>query len=124
MVSGTRILVVDDSEQSRRIFADVLKTQGYTVHTARDGKWAWGLLCRSWIAYDLVLTDLMMPKMDGIELLSKIRADSPWIRVVIVTANPDPEVRSRAMKLGAFAVISKPCDMEQLKGTVKSALVK
>jgi DNA-binding NtrC family response regulator len=66
----------------------------------------------------------MMPRMDGIELLSRIRAGSPWVKVVIVTANPDPEVRSKAMKLGAFAVISKPCDMEHLKGTVKSALVK
>jgi len=82
------------------------------------------LLCRAWTSYDLVVTDLVMPEMDGIELLSRIRAESPWIKVVLITAHTDPAVRSKALTLGAFAVISKPCDMEQLKGTVKSALVK
>jgi len=124
MVRRTRILVVDDSEHSRRVLADVLKAQGHTVHTARDGRWAWMLLCRAWTSYDLVVTDLVMPEMDGIELLSRIRAESPWIKVVLITAHTDPAVRSKALTLGAFAVISKPCDMEQLKGTVKSALVK
>jgi len=124
MVTGTRILVVDDSEHSRLVLADVLKAQGHTVHTASDGKWAWLLLCRAWFSYDLVVTDLVMPEMNGIELLSRIRADCPWIKVVLITAHIDPEVRSRALMLGAFAVLSKPCDVEQLKGMVELALAK
>jgi CheY-like chemotaxis protein len=81
-------------------------------------------LQQAWFAYDLVITDLMMPRMDGIELLTNIRAYCPWIRVVLITGRRDHEVASRAQMLGAFAVLAKPCGIEELNGTIKLALLK
>lgn len=124
MAPESRILVVDDSEESRRILADILGRKGYTVNTAPDGEWAWVLLQQTWFSYDLVITDLMMPGMSGIELLAKIRACSPWIHVVLITGHLDGGVALRARELGAFAVLPKPCSIEKLNGTVRLALLK
>ncbi len=121
-MAGVRILVADDDEASRRFFADVLEMLGYQVHTAPDGGNAWMLLHQSGFSYDLVVTDFMMPAMNGLELLTKVRADSPWIKVILITGRFDPDFKSKAQTLGAFAVLSKPCDVEQLKGTVELAL--
>jgi CheY-like chemotaxis protein len=79
MLARDRILVVDDNESIRSILAEALEDQGFRVSTAADGQSAWDLVRRMPFAYDLVLTDMMMPAMDGIALLSKIMMDSPWL---------------------------------------------
>ena len=103
--------------------ADLLGRQGYGITTAPDGVLAWRLLQRSSVAYGLVVTDFMMPRMNGIELLEKIRAAYPWIRVVLITGHLEEEITSRAQRLGAFAVLPKPCGLEQLHGTITRALL-
>jgi len=124
VTADSRVLVVDDSEESRQILSEILRTKGYTVNTAPDGESAWTLLQQSRFSYELVITDLMMPWMSGVELLRKIRADSPWINVVLLTGHLDHEVTLRAQRLGAFAVLSKPCDIAKLEGIVERALLK
>lgn len=124
MAGAGRILVVDDSDESRRILADILGTLGYSVSTAPDGERAWMLLQQAGFPYDLVITDFMMPRVNGIELLEKIMAEYSWIKVVLISGHLDHEVTSKARRLGAFAVLPKPCGIEMLSGTVKLAMVK
>ena len=123
MASMGSILVVDDSDESRRILADILGMLGYSVSTAPDGERAWILLQQAGLPYDLVITDLMMPRLNGIEVLEKIMAQHSWMKVVLISGHLDHEVTSKAQTLGAFAVLPKPCGIEMLSKTVKLALL-
>jgi DNA-binding NtrC family response regulator len=116
------ILVVDDCEGNRTLLADLLGRQGYNITTAPNGALAWGLLQQSSMSYGLVITDFMMPRMNGIELLEKIRVAYPWIKVVLVTGL-EKAITSRAQRMGAFAVLPKPCGFDQLHETIKRALL-
>ena len=119
------ILVVDDSEGTRTLLAGLLDRRGYRVTTAPDGLLAWRLLQQSSASYDLVITDFIMPRMNGIELLEKIQVAYPWIRVILVTGHGylDNTITSRAQQMGAFAVLPKPCSFEQIQGIIKLALL-
>jgi DNA-binding NtrC family response regulator len=122
MLARDRILVVDDDDSVRSILAEALEDQGFRVSTAADGRRAWELVRQTPFAYDLVLTDMMMPGMDGIELLSKIRGDSPWIKVIVMTALDNPDLKVKAELLGAFTVLSKPFGVEQVQLILRRAL--
>jgi CheY-like chemotaxis protein len=124
MIPGDRILVVDDSEAIRQILADALEQQGYRVQTAADGYQAWELLRQNRFCYDLVITDVTMPAMDGLELLARIMADWPWIKVVLITGCAETDLKLQAQMLGAVAVLSKPCSLEQIQRTLRLALTK
>jgi CheY-like chemotaxis protein len=124
MIPGDRILVVDDSETIRQILVDALEEQGYRVETAADGRQAWDLLRRNPLCYDLVITDVIMPAMNGLELLASIMADLPWIKVVLITGCVDPDLKLQAEMLGAAAVLSKPCSLEHIQRTLQLALAK
>ena len=119
---AVRILIVDDSEAIRLILADALEQQGYRVQTAADGRQAWKLLRDNPLSYDLVITDVTMPAMDGLELLARLTADWPRIKVVLITGCADPDLNLRAQMLGAVAVLSKPCSLEQIQRTLRLAL--
>jgi CheY-like chemotaxis protein len=80
MIAGDRILVVDDSDSVRRILAEALEGEGYRVYTASDGRRAWDLLRQYPFFYDLVISDVMMPAMNGLELLRRTIANFPWGR--------------------------------------------
>lgn len=122
MMPGGRILVVDDCAEVRGFLAMTLAKQGYQVQTASDGRRAWELLRQSRFACDLVLSDVLMPAMDGLELLRRIRADSPSIKAIFLTGDPDPDLQVRARSLGAVAVLSKPCELERIYETLRLAL--
>lgn len=122
MTPGSRILVVDDHIATCEILADALEIQGYKVQTAADGRQAWDLVPQSPMAYDLVLSDVNMPRMDGLELLARIRADAPEIHVILMTGHPDPAILEQAQRLGAVAVLLKPWGLEQLYRTLQRAI--
>ncbi len=124
MLARDRILVVDDNESIRMVLAESLAFQGFRVSTAADGKRAWELVQHTPFAYDLVLTDMQMPAMNGIELLSKIMIESPWIKVIVMTGTQDPDFKVKAELLGAFTVLSKPFGVEQVSQTLRRALAK
>lgn len=119
------ILVVDDSEGTRTLLANLLVGRGYSVATAANGMLAWKLLQQFSVSYGLVITDFIMPRMNGIELLEKIRTAYPWIEVVLVTGHGHlgNAITSRAKRMGAFAVLPKPCSFEHLHDTIKRALL-
>ncbi|TSK08975.1 MAG: sigma-54-dependent Fis family transcriptional regulator [Geobacter sp.] len=117
-----RILVVDDELSMREFLAILLDGEGYLVDQAESAEHA--LSCMSRQQYDLVLSDVSMPGLGGIELLCRIKADSPDTAVLMITAFTTAEEAVEAMKLGAYDYIGKPFKVEEVKVLVGMALEK
>jgi len=119
-MNGRKILVVDDDESLRRITQLQLQEAGYAVITASDGAEALRRIAEDRPA--LVITDLKMPGMSGLELLKTLRGDYPELPVVMITAHGTVQTAVAAMKEGAFDYITKPIDYEELVLVVDRAL--
>jgi len=119
-MTGNRILVVDDEENLRRVTQLRLQQAGYDVATAADGNQALAFLERN--PRDLVLTDLRMPGLSGIELLERIKEAYPEVIVILVTAFGTIESAVEAMKHGAYDYVIKPVNAEALKLILSRAL--
>ncbi len=115
-----QILVVDDEPNLRRVLAALLVRDDYDVETAEDGAQALEILKEHHI--DMVLTDLRMPKVDGMELLRRALAMDPEMPVVIITAHGTVDNAVEALKTGAFDYITKPFDQTEVRTIVKKAL--
>ncbi|MBI4470034.1 MAG: sigma-54-dependent Fis family transcriptional regulator [Acidobacteria bacterium] len=114
------ILVVDDDSSVRRVLEYHLEEAGHGVLVAPDGGTGFDLFTGNRI--DLVITDIMMPEIDGLELLRRIKAMSPETAVIVITAHGSIENAVAAMKLGAYDYITKPFNREELLLTVDKAL--
>ncbi|MFL5348121.1 MAG: sigma-54-dependent transcriptional regulator [Hyalangium sp.] len=101
-----RILVVDDEEGVRSFLAESLELDGHQIEEAPGGEEALQRLRAK--SFDLVLTDLRMPGMDGMQLLQKVQAEQPEVEFIVLTAHGNVELAVQAMKLGAFDFIQKP----------------
>ncbi|MBL0216018.1 MAG: sigma-54-dependent Fis family transcriptional regulator [Myxococcales bacterium] len=101
-----RILVADDEAGLREFITDTLELDEHTVVAAKDGKEAAKILEER--GFDLLLTDLKMPGMDGMSLLRKVRAEQPEVEVIVMTAHGTVDNAVEAMKLGAFEYLQKP----------------
>ena len=117
---GKRILVVDDEENLRRVTQLKLQQAGFEALTASDGHQALEILSKH--AQDLVLTDLKMPGMSGIDLLQRIKQEYPEVIVVVVTAYGTIESAVEAMRMGAHDYIIKPVSSDALNLIVSRAL--
>src|SRR5262249_33398549 len=117
-----RVLIVDDEKFIRDILADFLGMEGYHVRTAEDGAAALGELNRS--SYDLIISDLKMPRMGGIELLEAIGTAAPNALTVIMTGFGTVETAIDAMKRGAYDYILKPFKVEEVIHVVQRGLEK
>jgi DNA-binding NtrC family response regulator len=117
---GKRILVVDDEEHLRRVTQLKLQHAGYEVTTASDGAQALEILSKH--PQDLVLTDLKMPGLSGIELLQKIKEEYLEVVVIVVTAYGTIESAVEAMRMGAYDYIIKPVNADALNLIVSRAL--
>src|ERR1700733_2877643 len=117
-----RILVVDDEKVIRDMLADFLGMEGYVVRTAEDGAAALGELGRG--HYDLVISDLKMPRMGGIALLDEIGKAAPDALTVIMTGFGTVETAIDAMKRGAYDYVLKPFKVEEVIRVVQRGLEK
>jgi DNA-binding NtrC family response regulator len=115
-----QILVVDDEANLRRVLSAQLTRDGYEVHTAEDGEAALAFLKEHHI--DLVITDLRMPKVDGMDLLRAALRDDPSRPVVMLTAHGTVDNAVEALKTGAFDYMTKPFDQNEVRVVVKKAL--
>jgi len=115
-----KILVVDDDQGMREFLDIVLSREGFQVITAADGKEAFSL-CRK-NDFDLAITDLKMPKIDGIALLKKIKETSPQTPVIVITGYASGETAISAMQEGAYDYLEKNFDVDELVTTVRDAL--
>ncbi len=115
-----KILVVDDDRSMREFLEILLVREGYKVTSASEGKKALGLCKRH--KFDLVITDLKMPKIDGIDVLKAIKEISPETMVILITAYASGETAVTAMKEGAYDYLEKNFDVDDLKAVIKDAL--
>ncbi len=120
MLNGARVLVVDDEPNALRMLEILLRKFGCVVFSAPDGKTAMEIVREKPI--DLVITDLNMPGMSGLELLAALRSENQTIPVIVVTAYGTVENAVAAMKLGAFDFIIRPLDVAQVEMIVRRAL--
>ena len=119
MTQHTKVLVVDDHEQRRNLFCKVLKSAGYAVRPVSDGLNAIRHMEKT--RFDVVLTDVVLPQMDGLELLTKIRDRWPESRVVVHSELLTWRVARLARVEGAYACLSKSPNTAQLLETIASA---
>ena len=115
-----QILVVDDEANLRKVLAAQLGRDGYEVHTAVDGEAALAFLREHHV--DLVITDLRMPKLGGMDLLRSALREQPDLPVIILTAHGTVDTAVEALKTGAFDYISKPFDKDEVRLIVDKAL--
>lgn len=118
----SNILIVDDEQSYRQILGHVFQADGHTIRTASNGREALALLHEE--PSDIVISDISMPDMDGIEMLEAIRETMPDIAVVFITAHASVETTREAFKLGADDYIEKPFDVDELKLIVYKAIEK
>jgi DNA-binding NtrC family response regulator len=111
-----RVLVVDDEQSLRKVLAATLQREGYEVTVCADGQEALASLERD--GADVVVTDLVMPRMDGMTLLRKVVARHPDVPVIVITAHGRIDSAVEAMKAGAFDFLAKPFDHEELKAII------
>ncbi len=114
-----RVLVVDDEQSLRKVLAATLQREGYEVQVASDGEEAIAALDRD--GADVVVTDLVMPRMDGLSLLRKVVARHPDVPVIVVTAHGKVDSAVEAMKAGAFDFVTKPFEHAELKSIIAKA---
>lgn len=118
----SKILIIEDEAAIRRVLGKILSEENdaYKVDEAEDG--AQGLEKIKNEDYDLVLCDIKMPKMDGVEVLEAVKKIKPEIPFVMISGHGDLETAINTMRLGAFDYISKPPDLNRLLNTVRNAL--
>ena len=117
---AARVLVVDDEESIRDLCARVLSRAGYTVITAPSGEDAVALLTRE--AFALVISDIRMPGISGLEVLERAKATYPEIRVVLITGFGTPQMLARAQQSGADRILTKPFNPMELLAAVREIL--
>jgi putative nucleotidyltransferase with HDIG domain len=119
-MAGEKILVVDDEEAIREVISTLLDAQGFRCTTCVNGKV--GLETFRKDSYDLVLSDIVMPEMDGLKLLAELRRADPDVPAIMVTAMHDISIALEAIRAGAYDYILKPFEKDQLYLSVRRAL--
>lgn len=126
-----KILIIDDERGIRNALREILADEGHNVDVAENGKQ--GLQMASQLAYDLIYSDIKMPEMDGIEVLSAIKNTGEYANqntpiasaetpIVMITGHGDVETAVQALKLGAYDFLQKPLDLNRILITTKNAL--
>lgn len=116
------ILIIDDEKAIRKTLTEILSFEGYKIDDAADGEE--GLKKFKEKSYDLVLCDIKMPKLDGIEFLQKAGEINPDVPVIMISGHGNIETAVEAVKKGAFDFISKPPDLNRLLITIRNAMDK
>src|SRR5881275_3051181 len=114
-----KILIVEDEENERTGLGEIINSWGYTAATAADGQEGYEKVS-TW-SPSIVITDLKMPRMGGLELLEKIAGDSQTIAVIVVTAQGTIDSAVRAMRMGAYDYVTKPIDTSRLRTILQNA---
>lgn len=117
---GKKILVVDDEPQVRQLMEHFLTERGYEVRIAENGRLA--LLALDTFMADVVLLDMHMPEMDGLETLKRLAVRSPSLPVIMITVNDDMETTARLLQFGAADYVPKPFNLDYLEQAINIQL--
>ena len=121
-MAKARILIVDDEESTRELFAELLIRWGYEVEQTSDGHGALKIAADS--HPDVIISDLVMPKLDGLALVRALREEQPETPVVIITGKGTIDAAVEAVREGVFDFVEKPLDPARLKVILQRALEK
>ena len=114
-----QILIADDEPNLRRVLGAQLQRDGYDVLLAEDGQQALSMLSEHHV--DVLISDLRMPRIDGMQLLKRVVEDDPELPVILITAHGTVDTAVEALKLGAFDYVTKPFDRHEFKNVVDKA---
>ncbi len=117
-----KILIIDDEELIRETLKDILEHEGYQVEEASDGQMGINLIKKN--SFDLILCDIKMPRVDGMEVLEKAMEIAPDVPVIMISGHGTVETAIEAAKKGAFDFIAKPPDLNRMLITIRNALDK
>ncbi len=120
MSEELRILVVDDEKEFCQNIRDILEMKGYSVALAHDGCRALELVKQN--GFDLVLMDVKMPGMDGVETFKKVKESTPRTPVIMITAYAVEDLLREALREGAFGTLKKPLDFDKLFALIEQAI--
>ena len=110
------MLVIEDEDIMRDALADYFSGEGHRVDTANDGGQALEKI--NFKDYDVMIIDLKLPSRDGLSVLNEVRAQNPNAKVIIITAYPTPETKTKAMRQGAFDYLPKPFELDHLEDLI------
>ncbi len=119
MSSNPKVLIVDDEERFRTTLGKLLRVRGLDVVTQGSAVEALDELKRN--SYDVVLLDVRMPGMNGVEALAEIKKLNPGIEVIILTGHASVDVAMEIMKLGGYDYLLKPCPLDELSAKIETA---
>ena len=114
-----RVLIIDDEEVVRDLVAEILSTAGYETATAEDGDAGIAAYRRS--PFDVVVTDILMPVKDGLQVISELKGDDPNVRIIATAAMGD-EALKEAIRIGANRTLPKPFKIDAMLEDVESLL--
>ncbi len=115
-----RVLLVDDQPELRRLFQRTLTRAGHEVAVAENGRKAVELVAKN--SFDVVISDVRMPDMGGIELLQALHSEDPDLPVLLVSGSPDLQTALKAVEYGAFEYLTKPVSLEKLGASAVRAI--
>jgi len=122
MKPATKILLIEDDQGSREALLMLLKGSGFAMRECSNGKE--GLQILTGEPFDIVISDLFLPDMNGIEILTQVKLDSPHTEVILITGHASAETAVKAMKEGAFDYITKPLNIDELRIIIDKAVEK
>lgn len=117
-----KVLIVDDEPGMLESLSDVLKREGYKITTALDGRSAVGLVKRT--GFDIVILDIVLPDVNGIEILKEIKQIAPYTEIVIISAHATVKNSVESLNQGAYAYILKPFDPDEVKAVLRRIIEK
>ena len=120
MAAIDRILLIDDDKNFTKIFSSILEGEGYETIIAHTGAEALEILEDNFFA--ILIIDIRLPDIDGIELISKINKTDPDMRKIILTGNPSLDNVQQALKKGAHDYLIKPVSLDKIKETIKEQI--
>jgi DNA-binding response OmpR family regulator len=118
--NSIKILLIDDEEEFVSTLAQRLEFRGYTAKTARDGQTGLDTLAET--PFDIVILDLMMPGLNGMDTLKQIKTDNPDLPVILLTGHGSTKAGIKGMRLGASDYLMKPLDINDLIKKISIAL--
>ncbi|MCU0727208.1 MAG: response regulator [Planctomycetes bacterium] len=121
-MNGERILLVDDEDEFAQLLSERLESRGLRVDTAGNGLEALDKVKKG--DFDVVVLDMVMPVMDGIETLERLREERPELQIILLTGHATVEKGVQAIKLGAADFLEKPADIDALMEKIRTAKVK
>jgi len=114
--SNARVLIIEDDEEMRSLLKDFFAEEGFETDSVGNGYDAFGTLTQK--IFDVVITDIRMPGLTGLDILPRIKKIQPEVAIVVITAFGTEEVRRKAFERGANAYLEKPIHFQELRGLI------